>query len=37
LVMAEDTCVGCHSSQALLQKVAEPEEEEKSEETSGEG
>jgi rhodanese-related sulfurtransferase len=37
LVMAGDTCAGCHSSQALLQKVAEPEEEVKSEESSGEG
>ncbi|MBN2462312.1 MAG: hypothetical protein JXB43_01780, partial [Dehalococcoidia bacterium] len=37
LVMAEDTCVACHSSQALLKEVASPEVEEKSEETSGEG
>jgi rhodanese-related sulfurtransferase len=37
VVMAGDTCVACHTSQALLKKVAEPEEEGKSEETSGEG
>jgi rhodanese-related sulfurtransferase len=38
LVMAGDTCVACHSNQAVLQKVAEPEPaEEKSEATSGEG
>jgi len=37
LVMAVDTCVACHSSQALLEEVASPEVEEKSEETSGEG
>ncbi len=37
IVMAGDTCVACHSSQALLQKVASPEVGEKSEATSGEG
>jgi rhodanese-related sulfurtransferase len=37
LVMAGDTCVACHSSQAILQKVASPEEVETSEVTSGEG
>ena len=37
VVMAGDTCVACHSSQALLRKVAAPEEAEKSEATSGEG
>jgi hypothetical protein len=37
LVMAGDTCVACHSNQALLKKVASPEVEVKSEETSGEG
>jgi rhodanese-related sulfurtransferase len=36
VVMAGDTCVACHTSQALLEKLAEPEEE-KSEATSGEG
>jgi rhodanese-related sulfurtransferase len=37
VVMAGDTCVGCHSSQALLKEVAAPEAEEKSEATAGEG
>jgi rhodanese-related sulfurtransferase len=37
LVMAGDTCATCHSNEALLKKVASPEVEEKSEETSGEG
>ncbi len=37
VVLAGDTCVGCHSSEVLLKKVASPEEEVKSEETSGEG
>jgi rhodanese-related sulfurtransferase len=37
VVMAGDTCVGCHSSEVLLRKVASPEEEVKSEESSGEG
>ena len=31
------TCVTCHSDKDLLKEVATPEEEEKSEETSGEG
>ena len=31
------SCVSCHSDKALLREVASPEEEEKSEETSGEG
>jgi len=37
VVMAGDTCVACHTSEALLKKVAAPEEAEKSEATSGEG
>jgi len=37
VVMAGDTCVACHASQALLKQVAAPEEVEKSAETSGEG
>ncbi|MFC1926138.1 hypothetical protein ACFLWV_00095 [Chloroflexota bacterium] len=31
------TCVSCHTDKALLKEVADPEEEEKSEATSGEG
>jgi len=31
------TCVGCHTDKELLKQVASPLEEEKSEETSGEG
>ena len=31
------TCVVCHSDKDLLKETASPEEEEKSEETSGEG
>jgi len=31
------TCVSCHTDKALLKEVAEPEEEETSEATSGEG
>jgi rhodanese-related sulfurtransferase len=37
VVLAGDTCVGCHSSEVLLKQVASPEEEVTSEETSGEG
>jgi rhodanese-related sulfurtransferase len=37
IVMAGDTCVACHSNEALLKQVASPEEEVKSEESSGEG
>jgi rhodanese-related sulfurtransferase len=37
VVLAGDTCVGCHSSEVLLKKVASPEEEVVSEATSGEG
>jgi len=37
VMMEGDTCVACHTNQALLQEVAEPEEEGKSEATSGEG
>jgi rhodanese-related sulfurtransferase len=37
VVMAGDTCVACHSSESILKQVAEPEEEVKSESTSGEG
>ncbi len=37
LVMAGDTCVACHTNQAILKKVATPEEVTKSAATTGEG